>query len=81
MDGITFIKSGKGSQKNILTTFDSVEYGRSVNKFKVEGVHSLNLDQMRRKMVLITMNMSECVKSMTNVYIINSCLQGNHNYL
>ena len=74
VDGITFIKSGQGSKKT-LPTFDSVEYGKGVNKYTVEGKHRLNLDQMRRKMVLITMNRSECVKYVSNVHIINTCLQ------
>ena len=62
-------------RKTILITFDSVEYGLGGNKYTVEGKHRLNLDRMIRKMVLITMNRPECVKSMSNVHIINTCLQ------
>ena len=61
--------------KNLLTTFNSVEYGTGVHKLKDDGIKKLNMDQMRIKMVLVTITRSECVKAVTDVHIINTCLQ------
>ena len=73
--GITFIKSNQGSQKKLIITFDSFRYGMGVNKVKFDGIQKLNMDRVRRKMVLITMNRSECVKAVMDVHIINTGLQ------
>ena len=46
-----------------------------VNKFKADWMQKLNMYRMRSQMVLVTMNMSEFLKAMTYVHIINKCLQ------
>ena len=75
VDGLTLIKSTQGTQKTYMTNFHSAVYGTEVKKDMINDVHELNLDRMKRKMVLITMNKSECVKAVTDVHIINTCLQ------
>ena len=75
VDGLTLIKSTQGTQKTYLTNFHSAVYGTEVKKDMINDVHELNLDRTKRKMVLITMNKSECVKAVTDVHIINTCLQ------
>ena len=49
VDGIKFTQLEQGSNKKILTTFDSVEYGAYVNRHTHDVKHRLNLNRTKEK--------------------------------
>ena len=61
-----------GNKKTVHTTFESVVYGKNIRIMKDGSISKIILSQMKRRMVMATMNKSECDKIMQNVCIVNT---------
>ena len=58
----------------MITEFHSIQIGRNIQVTKVGKVTKLNMDRMKRKMILITINKSDCHTSSRNIQILNTRL-------
>ena len=72
VSGVKFSKVRNGHNDRIVTTFHSVTYGKNIHTIKVHEYSKINMDRMKRKMVLITIDKSECEKALGNVIILNT---------
>ena len=70
--GLTFETCKEGNQKTIHTTFESVLYGDNLHTMKENNIKKIVLSRMKQRMVMITMDKSECDKSFKNVCIVNT---------
>ena len=61
-----------GNQKTVHTTFESVVFGKNVKIMKDGTISKIALSQMKRRMVMVTMDKVEFNKSMQNVCIVNT---------
>ena len=71
---VSFTKCSSSLQRNRITVFHSIEIGANIQVNKVGNITKLDMDRMKRKMILITINDSGCHTSSRNVQILNTRL-------
>ena len=58
----------------MITVFHSIAMGANIQVNKAGKITKLNMNRIKRKMMLITINKSECHTSSRNVQIFNTQL-------
>ena len=71
---VSITKYSSSSQRTMITVFHSIEMGANIQVNKAGNITKLNMDRMKKKMILITINKSECYKSSSGVQILNTRL-------
>ena len=69
--GLTIETCKHGNQQTTHTTFESVIYGDNLETKNEDNLKKIVLSRMKRRMVVITMDKSECDKSFQNICIVN----------
>ena len=77
--GVSFTKRSSSSQRNMISEFHSIQIGSNIQATKVGILTTLNMDRIKRKKILITINKSECHTSSSNVQILNTRLDLRNN--
>ena len=77
LSDVLFNKGSSSLQSTINTTFGNMRLGNKINFKKVDDNIMLNMDRCRRRMVLITLDKSECDKCYQDVQILNTKLMSN----
>ena len=77
--GVSFTKCSSSSQRNMISEFHSIQIGSNIQATKVGIITTINMDRIKRKKILITINKSECHTSSSNVQILNTRLDLRNN--
>jgi len=63
----------------MISEFHSIQIGSNIQATKVGIITTINMDRIKRKKILITINKSECHTSSSNVQILNTRLDLRNN--
>ena len=77
--GVSFTKCSSSLQRNMISEFHFIQIGRNIQTTKVGMNTTINMDRIKRKKILITINKSECHTSSSNVQILNTRLDLRNN--
>ena len=78
VSGVNFITPQTHMQKTEFSNYSNIEIGCNLSHKNITGSLNLNIDRIKKNMVIITMDKSECMTSRSNVEVINSTINDAH---